>query len=565
MKKVINITIGNIVFLIEDDAYQKLESYLRDIRNHFSTEGDEIVDDIEGSIAEKFSAKGMDVNKAIKISDVEEIISLMGTVDELVGESGEVASEEKTTGSKRLYRDTDDVIIGGVASGIAKYFDIDPVITRVLFVIFGVFGGFGIPAYILFWIIVPPADTASKKIEMKGGRATISEIENFVKEKVDEIPEGKLKKFFSWPVLILKKVFKFTWEIIKRAGPVLSAIIGVSIALTALVSLFGFSIGYVALVSGGGNADPVISAVTGILATGAMGTATMISLYALLFIPLLMLVFFGILLVRRKQILGWIGATIMVVVWFVAANIVAATALTSLDEIRTGVDQAHADAKASYIQETYSDLEEFTSVDISNNVEVSFVKGGETEVVVSGGERALEALRVESEDGHLRIYRDHDFYVCIFYCSDLFSKTTITITTPSLEAVSFSGNVEGSMGQFEAESFSLRSTGNASFNLDVLAENVDVRVTGSGRIGLAGEADNLNMRLSGSAKIEGVDMEVVNASVRSSGSAKVNLAVAEVLDVRSSGSTKVTYVSLGEVMVTEKISGSGSVDEVEVD
>ncbi len=565
MKKVINITIGKMVFLIEDDAYQSLDRYLTDIRRYFSgdSEGDDVLEDIESSIAEKFASRGMNTKNAIGQKDVEEIISLMGTVEELAGDNdlGDDLDKGKSRDSKRLYRDTDDVIIGGVASGIAKYFGIDPVVTRVLFVIFGVFGGFGIPTYILLWIIVPAADTSSKKIHMKGGKATISEIETFVKEKIDEVPKGKWKKFFSFPFLVLKKIFEFIFKIIKKAGPILSGIIGVAISLTALVSLFAFSISFVALVSGGGNADPVISAVTGVLSAGSLGLAALVSLYFLVFVPLLALVFFGILLVRRKKILGWVGSSILFVAWFISANIVSAMALTSIDEIRSGIDKAHSEVKASYAEEAYTDLSGFDSVDISGSSEVNFVKGDEYSVLIEGSEMALEALRVESQDGKLRVYRDHDFYICIFYCSDIYSNTTITVTTPELKEVSFSGSVNGKMDNFQSDSFSARFSGSASFAIDVDTKDLEVRVTGSGKVVLLGAADSLNLRLSGSSKIDGFDMVSKSAFIRSSGSARVNLSTEESLDVRSSGSTKVVYVDLGDTVVTERISGSGSVSE----
>ncbi len=569
MKKVINITIGSTIFLIEEGAYDALNDYLNEIKSHFSRdeEGGDVVEDIENSIAEKLITKGFNTDKAIMNKDVEDIISLMGTVEELSGESegdSDDPKEEVSTNSKRLYRDTEDIIIGGVASGIARYFSIDPVIVRVLFVIFGIFGGFGIPAYILLWMIVPAADTASKKIRMNGKKATISEIEDFVKSKIDEVPKSKWKKFFSFPFLILKKLFAFIVKVLKSTGPILSGIIGVSISLTTLISLFAFSISFIALASGGGSTDPVIASVVGILSAGALGFATMISLYLLVAIPLLSITLFGVMLIRRKKFLGWIGSTVLFVLWFVSANIISASALTSIDEIRDGIDQAHAQVKASYIVEEYGDLE-FSSIDISGNTEVRIIKGDENKVVVKGSERALEALQVESEDGELNIYRDYEFYICIFYCNELFSKTIITITTPELERVSFSGNVKGETDDFTTENFSARFSGNANFLMSVISETFDLRITGSGVATLAGSTDDLSIKLSGSSKIHGYDLHAKNTTVKSSGSAKIQLSVEDSLDVRSSGSTKVTYIDLGEVVITERISGSGSVEEISSD
>ncbi|MFT5360092.1 MAG: phage shock protein PspC (stress-responsive transcriptional regulator) [Candidatus Paceibacteria bacterium] len=569
MKKVINITIGNTIFLIEEGAYSALSNYLDEIKSYFSRdeEGDDVIEDIENSIAEKLISKGFNTDKAITEKDVENIISLMGTVEELSGEGSEedFAPEDKTTSnSKRLYRDTEDVVIGGVASGIARYFSVDPVITRVLFVIFGIFGGFGLPAYILLWIIVPAADTASKKIRMGGGKATISEIETFVKKKIDEVPKSKWKKFFSFPFLILKKLATFLFKVIKKTGPILSGIIGVSISLVSLISLFAFSISFIVLVSGGGLTDPLIAAVVGILSAGTLGFATMISLYLLVVIPLISITLFGIMLIRRKKFIGWVGSIILFALWFLSANIISATALTSIDDIRDGISQAQTQVKALYLSEEYTDME-FSSVDISGNTEVKIIKGEVNKVVVEGSERALEALQVKSEDGQLKIYRDNEFYICIFYCSELFSKTIITITTPELDGVSFSGNVKGEMDEFTVEDFSAKFSGGASFLMNAVTKSFDLRIIGSGDLTLVGSTEDLSIKLSGSSKINGYDFSAKNASVKSSGSAKVQLSVEDSLDVRSSGSTKVAYIDLGEVVVTERISGSGSIEEVSGD
>jgi phage shock protein PspC (stress-responsive transcriptional regulator) len=70
--------------------------------------------------------------------------------------------------AKKLYRSTTDKMIGGVAGGLAEYFDIDSTLIRVLFIVIVFLGGGGIIAYIILWIVVPqkpyeiPKDFQSK-------------------------------------------------------------------------------------------------------------------------------------------------------------------------------------------------------------------------------------------------------------------------------------------------------------------------------------------------------------------------------------------------------------------
>ena len=192
MKKVINITIGTVVFFIEEDAYERLSGYLSSIRKHFgeSPESEEVVEDIEISIAEKFTDFVRE-GSAITLEDVEKVVTEMGTVKdfEAFDEQNEAASTEDTkktpVSSRRLYRDADDKIIGGVASGIALYFGIDPIIPRILFAVLMFANGFGFLAYLLLWVIVPKAESTSQKLEMRGEAVTIKHMSEFVENSID--------------------------------------------------------------------------------------------------------------------------------------------------------------------------------------------------------------------------------------------------------------------------------------------------------------------------------------------------------------------------------------------
>jgi phage shock protein C len=57
--------------------------------------------------------------------------------------------------NKKLYRSRKDKMIGGVAGGLGEYFDIDPTLVRIIFVVSLFLGGSGILAYIILWIVVP--------------------------------------------------------------------------------------------------------------------------------------------------------------------------------------------------------------------------------------------------------------------------------------------------------------------------------------------------------------------------------------------------------------------------
>ncbi len=167
MKKVININFQGTVVPIEESSYELLKQYTESLRNYFVNEEgkDEIINDIESRISELFQERLKKGSTCITDDDVNAIINNMGRpADFEEAEGGQQSGShdrENREGSfrfatfgdknKRLYRDENNKILGGVSSGIAAYLGIDPVIVRVLFIVSGI----GFLAYILLWIFVP--------------------------------------------------------------------------------------------------------------------------------------------------------------------------------------------------------------------------------------------------------------------------------------------------------------------------------------------------------------------------------------------------------------------------
>ena len=189
---------GGYPFTIDDDAYEVLDRYLKTINRHFSySEGhDEIVGDIETRMAELFQ-EGLAGGQIVTKKDVEKAITTMGKPEDFGAEAMEepvyTNTKTNTTQSnyktgKRLFRDPADEVIGGVASGLAAYFGMaDPLWLRIALVLL-VFIGFGTPviAYIILWIILPKAETASDRLMMRGETINATNIGRVVEEELDK-------------------------------------------------------------------------------------------------------------------------------------------------------------------------------------------------------------------------------------------------------------------------------------------------------------------------------------------------------------------------------------------
>jgi phage shock protein PspC (stress-responsive transcriptional regulator) len=191
MKKTVSININGIFFHIDENAFQVLDNYLETLKHHFTgSEGqDEIISDIEARIAEIFQSRIDDKNQVIRKEDVDEVIGILGKPEDISGngstENGSAPSERRKR--RRLYRDADNRVLGGVCSGISHYFDVDPIWIRIAFLIALCVFGSSVLIYIALWIIIPPAVSTSDRLEMKGEKINIKTIERNIHEEIEDL------------------------------------------------------------------------------------------------------------------------------------------------------------------------------------------------------------------------------------------------------------------------------------------------------------------------------------------------------------------------------------------
>ena len=194
MKKTLSIHLGRQLFVIEEDAYDRLQVYLKKLEASLANESGmaEIVEDIEMRCAELVSQYLGDTRQVVTLVDIEKAIASLGEPEEITEETTEDPKQnqsfnQQSNGQKRMYRDMDQAMLGGLASGLSAYLGVDPVFVRIIFVIFA-FMGFGVPLYILLWIIVPSAKTPSERLQMKGKPVNIDTL----KEEFEKTT-GRLK------------------------------------------------------------------------------------------------------------------------------------------------------------------------------------------------------------------------------------------------------------------------------------------------------------------------------------------------------------------------------------
>lgn len=227
MKKVININFQGRILPIEEMAYENLKQYIESLRTYFDLEEgkDEIINDIECRVAELCEDRLKKGAVCISEEDIDLIITSIGRPADFEAQDGFEANTKTNASSnqaqsdtqnasgqtyqKRLYRDEQNKVLGGVCAGIANYLNLDPILVRVLWILlFGV----SFVAYLLLWIAVP-----STSVKEVGGirKRLFRDIDHKV---IGGVCAG-LSKYFGVKVIIVRLLFiipsivtTFNWD-----------------------------------------------------------------------------------------------------------------------------------------------------------------------------------------------------------------------------------------------------------------------------------------------------------------------------------------------------------------
>lgn len=217
MQRILQINIAGRVLPIEEDAYNLLKEYINTLERQFrGDESKEIIEDIENRIAELFTIRLQGGAPAIDQNDVQKVIDILGSASDLndgaAGSGQNYRQYTYTGGSRRTYtstrmrllRDPYDKVIGGVCSGISHYFDIDPVIVRLVMVVLFLSFGIGFLTYIIAWIVIPAATSREELFNMNNGNpVTFQDISRNMESELQDLKHRgeqmsrELRDFFS--------------------------------------------------------------------------------------------------------------------------------------------------------------------------------------------------------------------------------------------------------------------------------------------------------------------------------------------------------------------------------
>lgn len=532
MKKTITINLAGIIFNIEEDAYQKLSEYLESIKKHYGSEdGQEIIADIESSISEKFREKISKNKQVITLREVEEVIEIMGTVEEIGAETedGEKTQEEDPR-IKKLYRDPDDVVVAGVCSGLAAYFAIDPVIVRIIFIILAFLNGFGILAYLILWVVTPKALNSIQKLEMQGKPINLKKLEQAIKEKSEMIKkEGKqalekvgknktiFKKILELPIEIIEKIFNFFRLVISKARPILAVIFGIGFVSAALLAIFGLIFAAGMLIF---NVDSPLLRSDITLSEIAHNINYQIlvgSIFLVASIPFVFMLFLGITLARRKNSFRLIPSLLLILVWFLGLSGAGIFGVKLAPTVR---DIAEEIRNREMITRNY-DFNGYTKIRVGADAKVKVKQGEEYSLKVVNDEESLENFKADLENGELtlRANRRRDG-ICIL----CFEKPyEIEITLPKLESFIAYDRTEAEIQGFKED---IRINAGEAARVKAYLEGQALKsyIAGtSGRIEILGSPRIIEAVLEGRGRLDALDLETEKVDIKQNAMSRIYL------------------------------------------
>jgi phage shock protein PspC (stress-responsive transcriptional regulator) len=378
MNKTIIININGIVFHIEEDAYEVLKNYMTDVKRHFMNSADslEITTDIENRIAEMFNELLAKENKQVIVEqDVKSVIEQMGTVEDFEhAEEDTKASFSNTyynTEARRLFRDPDDRLVGGVCAGIANYFDIDTAWIRLAFVVSMFFAGTGLILYIILWIVIPKAVTRADRMAMKGEKLNLQGFKKNFEEELGSMRDN-LSNFRHEARPFAYKARDFVGDFFHHlgvffsgAGQILLKLIGIFI----LLCCFGFTVflivAFVALL-GFGSFAPFHDLPYNLL-RHHHAEYIYTSAFLVAFIPLLSIILITLKGIFNTGSISRSAGTIVLVIWLFALSVLVFNITKIASDFRSSASFSEtiniAPAKNNTYHLKLNDLKYFTAED----------------------------------------------------------------------------------------------------------------------------------------------------------------------------------------------------------
>jgi phage shock protein PspC (stress-responsive transcriptional regulator) len=553
MKKALTITIAGTLFTIEEDAYDVLRKYIQSVEVYFSSYEDaaDITKEIEARIAEQLLEKKVAV---ITIDDIQALISKMGKVEDFGDETVHTkTAEEKTEPRRRLYRNPDDVVIAGVASGLAAYFDIDPLIMRIIFVALALMTtiGPGILIYIILALVIPLAKTPAEKVQMHGGPIDLKSFRDNFARQAKEVKNRGSELFASEkPRRFLEKVFSTFGKIVRALIKIVFAVVGSVGTLIATLAFIFLTIAFINLVFN--VHTPYVQFPLAQVISGPLYYGLVILGYTLVLIPLVFIWSLFISIARRKKLFNFHVGIGLMSIWIIALIVAATVGVRYAPEIHDRI------LALPQYQTVVKDeqLKDFTKLELHGIDRVQLVQAPEFKVTVEGRQIDLDRVGFEVKDGTLIMKQESLKRFCYFCLGR--NQASVTIAMPTIESISTHGMVQLSADEITQATIALHAEDLSRITLGLSSRQPKVEVKDAARITLKGASPIVSIETKDLSKFDGSEFLVRNASAKSSDNSSILVAASETLTAEAKDISRISYI--GTPKVSQKVSDFAKIE-----
>ena len=537
MKKTLTVNLNNIVFHIDDDAYEMLQTYLFEIADHFKSDEErkEIMNDIEARIAELFNEKLQKNKNVINLTDVEEIIGIMGNPSQYTGDEEETVTPPKTDRkqqkSRRFYRDPDNAILGGIAGGLAAYFNIDVTWIRIFLAILSLItAGNVILIYILVWFIAPAAITASQRLEMQGEDVTVENIKAEVNNVKNYMESEKFKQSAQGAGERILDVFRVLFKILFGFIGVVLGIAGIVVIGALILALF-LSIFEPTVING---FAPDLITNWAVLTPEKM-VLLIISMILLVGSPIFLLIYWATHMVSGRRNTSHSASWVVLILWLAGLFMFFSVGANSLFHIH------HHDGHQFFINWSDDDkpfgneirkLGAFHSVDVAGNIELTLKKDSLQEATISSPNDFFSKVITKVENGVLYIYSD----------GILLNRTIkVTLSSDSIKSLTAKGACKiNSDNQLITPEFSIELLGASDAELDLkVAGQVTLDTKGASKVELKGSCNTLKLTGEGASDIEAESLIAKDVFINLSGATHADIYASESLNAEAYGASHI--------------------------
>jgi phage shock protein PspC (stress-responsive transcriptional regulator) len=538
MKKTLTVNLNNIVFHIDDDAYELLQNYLSAVEKQLSEdERKDVMSDIEARVAELFTERLQRNKNVVNKEDVEQIIEILGKPSQFGGDEAETETNTETgkqerKRSRRFYRDPENSVLGGVCGGLSAYLGMDVTLLRIIFIIL-VFVGVGmiIPVYLIVWLIAPPAVTVAQRLEMQGEDVTIDSIKgefnnvkNYVESDKFKNSAGNIGRTIG-DVLggIFKAIFGFLGAVLGFAGVILLGVL--ALALIFLIFEPGILNGF----------TPEIVTSTDVLSS-EKAVLFIISLLLVVGCPIFMIIHWVVRLVSGKKEFPKNTFWVTIVLWFAGLFMfysVGAKTFIHWKQSDTNWIINFEDDNSAYTDEQRT-VEPFREIEISGNIELEFTQDSAKSVKVSAPENSIGQVITKVENGVLKVYSEKVF---------MNRSIRLFVSNDSLYSMKASGASRvRTTNTLNAKSLDIEASGASNVKMDLnISSVVDVEANGASYCDLDGTANLIKVDASGASKVEADQLKAVNAETEANGASKIRVYSTGKLDADASGASTIKY------------------------